>query len=249
MPFTLVGWTESQDATTTLRYITAMADEHITVAGDDVKVPALSQLAGYHALGATMTQAQLSSPSLRRRTLLDIGGVDVSAEPGSPPNMHPRFTNPLPLDAGEKLNALASKSGGAAEYAHVFAWLCDGPIAPVTGEIFTVRCTGATALVAYTWSSSALTFSQTLATGKYACVGAKGESAGMLAFRLIFSGYSWRPGGIGTDTASDLTPNGQREGGWGVWGEFMDDSPPILEAVSISADATQVVYLDLMKVG
>jgi len=248
MPFTLAGWTETQDATTTLRYVAAMADEHITVVGDDVKVPALAQLAAHYALGPTMTLAQISSPSLRRRTNLDLGGIDVAAEPLSLPNMSQRFANPLPLEAGEKLNALAAKSGGVAEYAHVLVWLSDGPITPVTGEIFSVRATGATALVAYTWSSSAITFTQTLPTGRYQCVGARAESAGMIAFRLIFPGYSWRPGGVGADAPSDISPNGQRLGGWGVWGEFADDAQPILEALSISADATQTLYLDLIKI-
>jgi len=248
MPHTLVGWSESQDTGAVLTLVAALADQHVTVSGDDVTVPELAQLGGYYALGTTITLAQLSSPHLRRISLLDIGALDLGAEPLTTQNFHSRFTNPLPLEAGEKLNALVAEAAAGAEQETVLAWLCDGAIAPVTGEVFTVRCTNTTTLTGYAWTNGALTFSQTLPVGSYSVVGARGVSAGLIAFRLVFPGYPWRPGGVGHDAVGDLDPPGQRYGGWGVWGTFRDNAPPTVDFLSISADTSQVVFLDLIKV-
>jgi hypothetical protein len=211
-------------------------------------VPKLSQLAGFYALGTTITLAQIQSPSLRRRANIDISPVDVSAEPASPPSMMARFTSPIPLEEDEDLTALVAEAFSGAERETVLAWLSDGPITPVTGEIFTVRATGTTTLTANTWSNVAITFSQTLPRGRYQVVGARCESAGCVAFRLVFPGYSWRPGGVGCDSIGDLSPNGQRMGGYGVWGEFESTSPPTVDVLSVSADTSEVIYLDLIKI-
>jgi hypothetical protein len=248
MPFTLVAWTQSQDTGGVLTNVAALADQHVTVSGNNIRVPALSQLAGYYANGTTISRAQISSPSLRRKALIDIEPIDISAEPSANPPMHDRFSSPIPLEADEDLTALVAEGAAGAEYEHVLAWLCDGPITPVTGEVFTVRATGTTTLTAYAWTNCALTFSQTLPTGRYQVVGARGLSAGAIAFRLVFPGGTWRPGGIGCDAASDLNPAKQRMGGWGVWGEFAHTAPPTVDFLSVSADTSEVVHLDLIKV-
>jgi hypothetical protein len=38
-------------------------------------------------------------------------------------------------------------------------------------------------------------------------------------------------------------------GGWGVWGEFAHTAPPTVDFLSVSADTSEVVHLDLIKVG
>jgi len=248
MPFTTVGWSESQDTAGVLTNVAALPDQHVTVSGDNIRVPALNQLVGYYALGTTITLAQLASPQLRRQALLDIDPMDVSAEPGSPPAFGHRMGSPITLETDEDLSALVAEAAAGAERESVFVWLADGPLASVSGNIFTVRATSATTLTAYTWTNCALTFSQTLPRGRYQVVGASCIATGGVAFRLVFPGYSWRPGGIACDAVSDLPAAGQRNGGWGVWGEFESTSPPTVDVLSVSADTAETVYLDLIKI-
>ena len=247
--FTLVGWNENIN-TAVLDYITALADPHVRVVGDDILVPELSSLMGCFALGTTMTQAQLSSPSLRRLSLMDIEPVNVGAEPVDtqfPGTFHDYFDRPIPLEQSEALNALINQALGGAERETVLAWLGDGVDAVPDGQMFTSRFTNADTLVAYTWTAGALVFTQAIPAGRYAVVGARARSAGLIAFRLMFPGGNWRPGAIGVDAAADNECLRFRSGGAGVWGEFEHDLPPVVEFLSVSADAAQVVHLDLVQ--
>jgi len=44
-------------------------------------------------------------------------------------------------------------------------------------------------------------------------------------------------------------PLGQRYGGWGEWMRFTNTAVPQVEFLSISADTSEEVFLDLIKVG
>jgi len=248
MPFTLVAWVESQDTGGSLTLTAALADPHIRVVGDDVIVPALSQLSGYFAWGEYITQAQLSSPSLRKETLLDVSPVDRSPEPSSRPPLHDLFDFPIPLVASEALNALLAEDGTGGQYSGMLAWLSDGPVTPVTGKVFTVRATGTTTLTPYSWTNVSLTFYQTLPAGRYQIIGMRARSTGLIAARLVIPGYSWRPGVIGFDAASDIGPDRFRYGKCGVFGEFDHDAPPTVDCLSRSADTSQVFHFDLLKI-
>jgi len=150
------------------------------------------------------------------------------------------------VGGGEALNVKVSVS--AAGRASALALFCDGPLAPVTGEIFTVRATSSTTLTAYQWTNGALTFAQSLPKGRYAVVGMRALSAGLIAARLVIPGYAWRPGCIGYDAENDTEDDVFRGGRMGVWGEFDHDLPPTVDFLSISADTSEVVYLDLIKI-
>ena len=156
--------------------------------------------------------------------------------------------NPITLDEDEALNAFVAENLMGAEQEYVLVWLGDGPVQPVGGEIFTVRVTNTTTLVADAWTNGAITFDQTLPVGDYQIVGARFSSAGLIAFRFVFVGGNNRPGGLGVDAAGDLNAKGQRHGGWGVWGDFRHNRPPTADFLSISADTSQTGELDLIKV-
>jgi len=245
MPHTLVAFVETQTSTALVN-VAGLADPHVRVVGDDIYVPAaLPFLAGVEFIGSTTTQAQIASPTLRRLANIDIEPIDTATEPGSPPVLHDYFAAPKALEGGEALNALMANS--AAGYTHVLVWFAEGPQAPVTGEIFTIRATNSTTLTAYAWTNGALTFSQTLPRGTYQIVGMRAQSAGLLAARLVIPGFSWRPGCIGCDADADLDHPTFRRGRIGVWGEFSHDSPPTVDFLSVSADTAQVIHLDLIK--
>jgi len=245
--FTLVGFTESQDSAS-LTNVTALADPHIRVSGDDVVVPSgLNYVGGVYAIGADTTRAQLVSPSIRRRYPFEIVPVEVAAEPADPVKMFPLFDNPIQLDADESLNAQAAENNASAGRSTVLVWLCDGATSPITGaEIFTIRATNTSTLSTYAWTNGALTFNDTLPAGDYALVGARASSAGLIAFRFVFSQYAWRPGAIGMDSVGEVGAPIFRFGALGEWGQFSHNTPPTVDFLSLSADTSQTVDLDLI---
>ena len=245
--FTLVGYTESQDSSS-LTNVAALADPHVRVSGDDIVVPsALTYVGGVYAIGASITRAQLVSPSIRRRYPFETVPVENAAEPADPVKYFPLFDNPIALDPDESLNFQAAENGAGAQPSSGFVWLCDGAVAPITGaEIFTIRATNTSTLTAYAWTNGALTFNDTLPAGEYALVGARGSSAGLIAFRFVFSQYAWRPGAIASDTTGEVGAPIFRFGQLGTWGEFSHNTPPTVDFLSLSADTSQTVDLDLI---
>lgn len=248
--FHLAAFSESQDTGGVLLPAAAIADPVLSVAGDNISVPDYAPgLMGAMGIGTTITRAQLVSPSLRRTANYEIYPVNIGAEPLTPTPIAMFPGSPIPLDINEQLQAHVAEGVAGAEQETVLVWLCDGAITPVSGEIYTVRVTAAQALIAFAWTNAALVFDQVLPVGRYSIVGAAFQSAGILAFRFVFQGTTPRPGGVGFDVLSEVSPSGQRFGGWGSWGEFESVSPPTVDFLSVSADAAETGVIDLIKVG
>lgn len=248
--FHLCAYSESQDTGGLLVNCAAVADPSMTVGGDNIQIPDYaSQLMGAIGIGATITRAQLQSPSLRRFVNYEIFPLNINALVLDLAKGAWFPSTPIPLDVNEQLQAVVAEAAAGAERESVFVWLSDGPIAPIGGEIYTVRVTGAQALVAFTWTNAALVFDQVLPVGRYAIVGAQFQSTNMLAFRFLFQGSTPRPGGLGINALSNRSPEGQRFGGWGSWGEFESTNPPTVDFFATVADAAEVGVLDLIKVG
>jgi hypothetical protein len=246
--YTTVAFSESQDSATLVN-IAALADPHVTVSGDDIRVPkGLPFLLGLYFFGPNFTLGQFEAPSLRRVALIDIEPADLAAEPASPAAFHSYFDNPLPLTPGEVTRALGAEDGSGATRITALAFFGDGPAQPHKGEIFTVRVTNGSTLTANAWTNGALTFTQTLPEGRYGICGARFQSAGLQAFRFVFPGVDGiRPGGVGFDSDGDLDVPVFRKGMLGIWGEFESDAPPTADFLSNSADTAQVGHLDLVK--
>jgi len=254
MAFTLIGWYESQDTSGSLTAVAGISDPHVRVSGDDIIVPtiegqAYSRLLGVYAAGTGITRAQLRSPSLRRLANLEVNPLNRGGlEPLSPVPIMWMGDRPVSLETEEALNAYVAEDTTGAEAEVVLAWLGTGPMEPVEGNIFSVRVTSSTTLSAGAWTNGSLTFDQTLPKGRYAIVGAIFRSTGLVAFRFVGVGISYRPGGLGGDAVTDLGAPGQRWGGWGVWLEFEHNTPPTVDFLSASADTSETGELDLIKI-
>src|SRR3990172_6097640 len=143
MGMQLVAFSESQDSAV-LVPVAALADPVLTVSGDNVQVPVFAPfLFGMVGLGANITRGQLVSPSLRRTLNPTIRPLNVGAEPLSPPVAIMFPGSPIPLDASEQLQAHAAEDAAGAAQCTILAFLSDGAISPVDGEIFSVRVTNA----------------------------------------------------------------------------------------------------------
>lgn len=250
MPFSLVGYYESS-SNSALALINAIADQHVTVSGDDITVPELDKVLGAFFMGSSIEEAQLSSPSLRRFILHDfhpLWTADYIAQ--LLPLYHDFKENPLQLERGEKLNVLIN-NGGNSEANLGLVWLCDGSPVPAKGQIRSIRATLTGGNTSYGWTNQALTLSQTLPVGRYAVVGMyarPGNEQSMIAARLVFVGGSWRPGIMGGFARIDQRQDIWRNGKLGIWGEFESDQPPTVDIMTKAASSTIYVYLDLIQI-
>src|SRR5574341_1232940 len=233
--FTIIAYSESVDPGAAYNALTAVADQHVRVSGDDIQIPSLNHVVAVAGLveNAAANRARLVSPSLRVRSNFQVqplnGGAAAAVEPASPAAVVDLRSSPLVLAAGEQLNFEVFSDPVAAQRQSGVVWLADAPIAPIAGPIFTVRATSATALAAGAWSNVAVVFEEDLPRGRYQLVGLWPVSAGMIAARAVLVGYQWRPGALGADSVNDI-------------------GHPTMDCLSVSADATQEFWLDLIQV-
>lgn len=250
MPHHVVGFFENQDSGGVLVGVAAVADSTLNVAGDNVAVPVWAdKLAGVGGIGATITLCRVNSPELDRLVEEDVAPLNLAAEPAVPTPWQNMFNAPRQLKESENMSVEVAEAAAGAEDEYVVVFLTSGKVALPSGEIFTVRATGATTVTADVWTNCPLTFGQTLPAGRYAIVGAHVVSATGIAYRFNISGQAQRPGGFAYDAVSDMPDAIFRKGGLGNWGEFEHNVPPQLEMLCTAADTAQAVYLDLIKVG
>lgn len=240
---------ETSASEAALTAITPIPDTQLAITGNDVRVPqGMANIAWAAAMinSATATlRAQLASPSLRAVFPFDISPIANGLVFAGPPAINRMLRNPVPLVALESLDALVQN--GAAVMNRVFATFCDGPQLPVSGNIYTVRCTAAASLVTASWVNSVLTFGSVLPAGTYQQVGMRAWSANGCAARMVYVGGIWRPGVLMQTTESAVEWDTFRFGNCGVFGQFANTTPPTVDVMGIT-DTAQVVLLDLIKV-
>ena len=249
--FTLAGFYEVQDGAGSFHKLAGIPDQHITVQGDDVRVPkGMTKLIGQACLSnadTSLTGARIETPALRRIVNIDVGVLVNAIVFGNPPEsmLHP--LSPTPLVEDESMNFFIKSDDSSAATECGLVWFSDGPQQPVNADIYTIRAASAAALAAATWVNSALTFDQVLPVGEYDIVGMRVVGTNLIAARLVFVGMPWRPGVPAVNIDADLDPKWFRYGRMGVLGRFHSTTPPTLDCLGIT-DTSQTVYLDLVKV-
>lgn len=247
--FGLLAWSQSVDSAGALTPLAALADQSVRVNGNDIIVPTgLQNLVAYYGLGPSISRGQLVSPSLRRYLNPEISPLDVNALPTPPIGFSDISENPILLDAEEALDANFAETAAGASRGTIAAWLADGPIERVSGDIRTVRVTATTTLVANAWTNGAITFDQTLPAGTYQCVGARFFSTNGQLFRMVFVGGQWRPGALMMQSATQDDPDSMRYGKFGIWGEFRHNTPPTIDWLANGADTAETGVIDLIKI-
>lgn len=254
MPFTTVAFIESIDpAGVFVAVNAALGEQHITSAGDNITIPEWTQVVAL-AAGveiAVESFARLAAPSLRTQGLFNVepfsSASAAAVEPASPPPVMDLRRTPLVLVRGEILTCELNSNPAAAQRQWLVVWLADGPVEPVAGRVVTVRATGATALVADTWGNVPITMIENLPRGRYQIVGLRARAAGLVAARIVIPGQAWRPGVLGVDAQEDLEHPMFRYGQLGSFGEFEDTDLPSVDCLSVSADAAEDFYFDLIQ--
>lgn len=253
--FTVVAFNEDRAGITALEPVDGTDDDHVTVVGDDIYVPKFNRLVGQYAghgvtaVAGSAIQAYLDSPSLRRVTRHEFPKLDnfETTPPASIVDMFPE--NPIPLDETEALNAYLENSAVcAAGRAMVAAWLAEGALAPVRGDIRTIRCTSVITGTLAVWDSGPLTLAYDLPAGSYQLVGARClAGATSQLFRFIFPEQWARPGGVSARLITDPDIKEFRAGRLGVWGTFTNRALPRLEVLNVETVANPTVYMDIIK--
>lgn len=246
-----VAFSGQETATTTvLTNIAGVADPTLRVSGNYIYLPALSSIARVFAIGSGLTAAQLQAPSLRSFVNLDIGMFNDSATTNNPVPIMDRGASPIKLNQNEGLQALITNGTplGTTQLS-VIVDLTDGPLVPVSGEIFTLKFTLTAVAGDYSWNNAAITLSQTLPVGTYTCVGGRLEGSGLIAWRFFPVGSAYRPGFVGVQDVNDLDPLAQRFGGRGALFTFDELTPPTIDTFGHSVSGTLTGYIDLIAGG
>lgn len=255
--FTTAAWQQSVDPAGAFVALTAVPDQHLTTAGADIRCPTLNRIiAAAAGVETTVTQqARITAPSRRVLALQRVaptqGNAAGASLPASPQNVMDLRTSPLQMVAGENVDFEILSDPAAVQIQWGVAWFADGPQAPVAGPIFTVRATGATALVVSTWTNVVIAMAENLPRGRYQVVGLRAQSTNMVAARMVFVGtgaQGWRPGVLGSQSDRTLEHPMFRNGALGVFGEFEDIDLPTIDCLGAVADAAQVFYLDLIQI-
>lgn len=251
--FTLIGFNEASAAAGAYANLKGAADQTIHVVGDVIYVPEkFTRILWVAANGTDIVRAKLESPSIRRMGVLMIEPktnrdyVEFAYYPVA------RFTpnSGIILDAGEGLEAFVYCGRAHTNEMAIGVCLGDGPVVPVTGEIWTCRATYASLTpIEGEWVNMSLTWDETLPVGRYQIVGASIWHQSGLLFRMIFVGQANRPGGLTGGGVGAIEPDWQRLGNMGVWGEFHTSNPPQVELLASDETAsTGSMEIDLIKV-
>ncbi len=258
MPFHLAAWQQSIDEAGVFTGITAVPDPVLTVLVNNVQVPSLNKVVAL-AAGVETTvaqQARLTAPSRRVLALQRIaptqGNAAAASLPSDPHHLTDLADTPLQMVTGEQASIELNANPAAAQIQWGLVWFADDSLKPTTGNYFTVRADATQALTISAWTNAAIVFAENLPRGRYRVVGMRAQSAGLVAARLVFVGTGaqgpWRPGVMGTNNDRHLEYPGFRLGAWGPFGEFEDTDTPTVDFLSTTADAAEVVYLDLEQI-
>lgn len=249
MPRHLVAWYESMASNGALVNVTAVPDPAIFVSGNDVRVPAglKSMLWAFAGTSQTGSEyAKISSPTLRLLAPQTLAPLQTGPVSNDENQVLWFADNPRDVTPNESLDAAVFATDATAAATAVIAELADAAPTPAKGKIFTMRATGAAALVAGQWVNTPITFDEVLPAGTYQVVGCQAFGSNLIAARFVFPGAGFRPGLPGCAYVGVSTFRQFMDGNLGVWGEFDSNAPPTLDALGVT-DTTQELLLQLIQ--
>lgn len=233
-----------------LTNLNAIPDTQLFTSGTEIRVdPTVDMIASVYNTyigGTTGTQAQIVTPSLRALAPLDISNITLALPTTVPANVLDLYATPKQLVGNESMYLAFNGTAGGVEPAYSLVDFVDGPVKPVTGNIFTVRATGAAALTAGQFVNTPVAFDTVLPAGNYQVVGFRAEGTHLVGARVVFIGNVYRPGCPGNTLPSTPDYYQYRAGNLGVWGTFNINQPPTVDCLG-SADSAQVFYFDLIQ--
>lgn len=241
--------TSGATAAAVLTDMPAVINDPLTINNNHFILSADAQLLGAYIFGQTdITDAQLQTPELRKVAIPHLNPLDIVTAPSNrTPFIKYRYS-PLGLKAGEELTIQLSAgtfTSGNSYYGAL--WIGDGNYARPMGNVYTALFTSSVAGAAGAWQNGPIVLQNPLPSGNYAVVGMSLYGANVAFGRLWFPGQVWRPGVIGGLVAGFIPPPCFRMGEFGIFGQFVQTSPPSLDVFGTGTLSTQTGFLDLIK--
>src|SRR5271155_722738 len=249
MPFHLAVYSASIASAAANVQLAAITDPVIAPSALGYLVPpVINQVIRVLPVGNLLNRCQLNSASIRDYTPFDVNPVSVGTLFESPVREPWLLDNPIPLRTNEELDVFVTNSAATATQTSVGVVFADQPPAPFKGRMFSVHWTAAVTLTANAFTAFTPVLDNGIPSGTFALVGLRARSAGALFARVVpRGGAPYRPG----TTAIQGYDGGQnwqdRYGHMGVWLSFTNTTLPQVEMFSLSADAAQDGFLDLVQ--
>src|SRR5262249_19290050 len=111
------------------------------------------------------------------------------------------------------------------------------------------RFTSTTAAVANKWTTTVLTFQDSVPPGVYAMLWSECQSTNGQAHRWIIPNQLWRPGLPSATALSNRLPYDLYQGIFGTMGVFRSTALPQLQVLANGADAAHEGYLAVTRIG
>jgi hypothetical protein len=202
----------------------------------------LEVIAAY-ASGASITRAQLVTPTLRPFGNHQIDPINPALLPAPDPNVQDLRSSRVRINPGELIRMESSNNLGAATEQHYGLLFVTDPgtdLAPNLNGVSVLRFTATPVGVAQGWSALAsVTLPANLPPGDYNVWGLTVQGAALVAARLRFPSQLWRPGVVAKTTLGDRS-HWMQYGKLGLFGTFNNLSLFQLEVLANAAGAVSV---------
>jgi hypothetical protein len=249
-----VDYSDSTSAAQTDSDIPLSTDPSVTILNGHPIFPVPIWVVWAYALGLTVTRVRISTPRVKPITRPLVRPVESAAAPSSRPQLSENWRRPIKLNPVEEIQMLRTNTTAVAERDHVVLTVGDLNFNVPQGDCYTARFTQTLTTTANTWSSAAISFDDTLMTGRYSVVGLDVQLAAEIAARLIFPGApiagsppQIRPGVLGEPVGGEGT-RWFRWGFMGEFGQFESFAAPAVEHMNTAATAVVDGFADLVLV-
>lgn len=199
-------------------------------------------------IGANMDRVRLNTPKARYVGLPSMTPVNVGATVPSPPNVYDATDGPISIPRADEIAMESTNVGAGAENHAILVVFGFGQRMIPEGQRYRIRGTAAITASAGTWQNGSIVLDTVLPAGMYALVGLDVVGTNLFAARLVFPGASFRPGCLCRNSAGVIPATQFRSGPLGVYGEFDSVNVPNLDVLSLGANTSQVVYMDVIRI-
>lgn len=238
----------SNDVASDASLVTAgtVTDQAINSVTGGYFLPEDFKLGWAYAGNDAFTQVRLNQPSLREPFLPSIAPFSLTTLPANVPPIVLYGDYGPKLYKNETLGVQWSRGTVAASDAYTLLGITKGKRAIPPGPRIPMRFTAAITIAEGTWALGAMTFADTLPSGKYAVVGMDVFGTNLLAARLAFSGGGYRPGILAQGAQGEWNGAAMPHDYMGLWGTFDNTVQPQLECFGVGAGTSQIGYLHLV---
>lgn len=249
MNFHLLAFEKASAGGVTLEDVPGIQDDIIALnQSNHYLLPQDMQVRFAYVLSPNATLAQISTPHLRQVALPAIEPLDIGTNVTSLPAIDWNRPPWCRVMQNDELTMLQSdNAGGAIQKVGIMGLFVNDNVNVPQNEIYTLRATSAVTTNVRTWSTTTITFDQTIAVGTYSIVGMDCIGANVIAARLILPGGGFRPGCLGRTTQATKPDLRFRKGYLGEWGTFTNTAPPSVQLLTSGAGVTQEIILDVIK--